>query len=95
METIKVDGKVFRGDCIELAAGGKILLIQGKGGMLGCGYVSVAAADKFGHALATVGGVSDYAGMLEARVGGVSKAAAEKGVAPGMSGREALETMEK
>lgn len=93
MEKIQVDGKEFRGDCIELEAGGKILLIQGSGGMLGCGYLSVAAADKFGHALATVSGVSDYAGMLEAKVAGVSRAAAAKGVAAGMSGREALGAM--
>ncbi|MBR6022261.1 MAG: YunC family protein [Kiritimatiellae bacterium] len=87
---IQVDGKTFRGDCIDLAAGGRILLIQGRGGMLGCGYVSVAAADKFGHALATVSGVGNYAEMLDARVSGVSRAAAAKGVGPGMSGREAL-----
>lgn len=93
MDKMTVDGTEFRGDCIELAQGGKILLIQGKRGMLGCGYVSVAAADKFGHALAVVSGVASYADMLAAKVGAASTAAAALGVVPGMTGREALQKM--
>ena len=82
-------GRVFRGDCIPLP-GSAILVIQGEGGMLGCGYVSVETADKLGHALAVVTGVSNYDEMLAAKVVRVSKAAAAKGVKPGMLGSEAL-----
>ena len=61
--------------------------------MLGCGYVSLAAAEKFGHALAVVSGVASYDDMLAAKVGAVSTAAAALGVETGMSGREALGMM--
>ena len=93
MDKVTVDGTEFRGDCIEVSQGGKILLIQGKRGMLGCGYVSLAAAEKFGHALAVVSGVASYDDMLAAKVGAVSTAAAALGVEAGMSGREALGKM--
>jgi uncharacterized protein YunC (DUF1805 family) len=93
MDKVMIDGTEYRGDCIELAQGGKILLIQGKRGMLGCGYVSLAAAEKFGHALAVVSGVASYDDMLAARVGALSAAAAVLGVEAGMTGREALERM--
>ena len=82
-------GKCFRGDCIPLP-GSAILVIQGESGMLGCGYLSVETADKLGHALAVVTGVANYDDMLAAKVVRVSKAAAAKGVKPGMSGKEAL-----
>lgn len=85
-------GRVFRGDFIPLP-GSAILLIQGEGGMLGCGYISVETADKLGHALAVVTGVANYDDMLNAKVVRVSKAAAAKGVKPGMLGREALLVM--
>jgi len=86
------NGRCFRGDCIPLP-GSAILVIQGEGGMLGCGYLAVETADKLGHALAVVTGVANYDDMLSAKVVRVSKAAAAKGVRPGMSGREALLAM--
>ena len=71
----------------------KILLIKGTRGALGCGYINLAAAEKFGHALAIVSGVADYNEMLAAEVKAVSSAAAELGITPGMTGKEALEKL--
>jgi len=93
-EKLVIGGKEFRGDRIDLPKCA-LLVIQGEKGMLGCGYVSLAAADKFGDALATVSGVASFGDMLEAEVKGVSAAAAALGVKAGMTGREALETMER
>ncbi len=93
-EKLVVGGKEFRGDRIDLPKCA-LLVIQGTKGMLGCGYVSLTAAEKFGDALATVSGVASFGDMLGAEVKGVSAAAVALGVKVGMTGREALETMER
>ena len=88
-DRIEIDGIAFSGSTIEMLQG-KLLLIQGKNGMLGCGYFNIAVADKLGSAMATVSGVGCYDDMLKATVNGVSVRAAEAGVKPGMTGKEAL-----
>ena len=90
METLTIDGRDFRADEIPVMGTTKLLLIQGSRGMLGCGYVSLGAAEKFGHTLAIVKGVASFDDMLAAEVCEVSSAAAALGVKPGMTGREAL-----
>lgn len=89
MDKIEIDGLEFSGTTVELLQG-KLLIIQGKTGMLGCGYFNLAVADKLGSAMAIVSGVKCYDDMLAATVAGVSAKAAEAGVKVGMSGREAL-----
>ncbi len=89
-DVLEIDKHGFRADEIPVMGDTKLLLIQGSRGMLGCGYVSLGAAEKFGHALAIVKGVTFYGDMLAAKVCEVSPAAAALGVKPGMTGREAL-----
>lgn len=93
METLTIDGHPFRADEIPVMGSTKLLLIQGSRGMLGCGYVSLAAAEKFGHALAIVKGVASFDDMLAAAVQDVSSAAAALGAKAGMTGRDALALM--
>ena len=89
MDKIEIDGLEFSGTTVELLQG-KLLIIQGKAGMLGCGYFNLAVADKLGSAMAIVSGVKCYDDMLAATVAGVSAKAAEAGVKVGMIGKEAL-----
>ena len=49
MDSIEINGMTFRGNIIEMLQG-KLLLIQGQNGMLGCGYFNLAVADKLGSA---------------------------------------------
>ena len=93
MEKILVEDKAMMAGSMDMY-GVKILLITSGKGALGCGYINLAAAEKFGHALAIVSGVKTYEDMLNAEVKAVSPAAAAAGVKPGMSGREALEIMQ-
>jgi len=72
---------------------GKILLIQSGKGNLGCGYFSLAPAEKLGDRFATVTGVKCFDDMLKAEVKAVSPAASACGVVPGMTGKEALRKM--
>lgn len=93
-EIVAVEGVEFRG--IRIATEhGAILLLQGSRANLGCGYFSLAPAEKLGDRFAIVTGVKDFADMLNAAVVDASPAAAACGVAPGMSGREALLRMER
>ena len=89
MDKIEIDGLEFSGTTVELLQG-KLLIIQGKTGMLGCGYFNLAGAATLGSAMAIVSGVKCYDDMRAATVAGVSAKAAEAGVKVGMSGREAL-----
>ena len=93
MESLNIDGHDFRADEIPVMGNTSLLLIQGSRGMLGCGYVSLGAAEKFGHALAIVKGVASFDDMLAAAVQEVSPATAALGVTAGMTGREALALM--
>lgn len=88
--TLSIDSHTYRADRIDLPGEVSILVIQARRGFLACGYVSLAAAEKFGHAAATVSGVSSYDDMLAATVRAVSPAAEALGVRPGIPGSEAL-----
>ncbi|MCI5778784.1 MAG: DUF1805 domain-containing protein [Lentisphaeria bacterium] len=92
MDMVEWDGLTFEGNSIALF-GAKLLVVKARRGMLGCGYLNVAAAEKLGHALAVVTGVSCYDDMLHAEVKQVSSEARNLGVVPGMTGAEALKTM--
>ena len=94
MEKVIFDGVEFSAGSWDMF-GVKILLIKAAGGALGCGYINLAAAEKFGHPLAIVSGVSSYEDMLAAKVNAVSAAAVQKGVAVGMSGLEALKILNR
>jgi len=92
MEKITFNNTDFLAGKIVLA-GINILLINAEKGSLGCAYLNLAAAEKFGHALATVSGVSSYDDMFNAEVKSVSTAAAALGVRAGMTGFVALQLM--
>ena len=65
--TIEIDGAVFTGASIK-TPNATLLVITGANGLLGCGYLSVATADKLNDALAVVRGVANYDDMLAASV---------------------------
>ena len=62
-------------------------------GALGCGYFDINTANKCGDVMAIVRGVASFDDMMNAKVQEVSGKAAELGVTPGITGREALEKM--
>jgi uncharacterized protein YunC (DUF1805 family) len=68
-----------------------LLVVRGGRGILACGYLKIETFDKTGEAGATVTGVNDFEQMLDAPLVFVSHAAAAMGLAPGMTGRQALE----
>ena len=73
--------------------GAPLLVARAAKGFVMCGYLNVAAADKFNAAAAVVRGVKTIDELLAKPVTDVSAAAAALGVTPGMTGREALEKL--
>ena len=91
METLAIQGREFTGEAVPLAHSTLLFIKGAASGLLGCGYISVEAADKFGEAVAVVTGVSTLEQMLTATVARCSSAAAALGVRPGSTtGQEAL-----
>lgn len=88
-QEIIIDGVACVGYRVQLP-GSLLLFITAPGGLLGCGYFSIETADRVGEAVAVVTGVSSFEDMRRAPVARVSAAAAELGIAIGMSGEEAL-----
>lgn len=86
---LSIDGKAAEGFEIALPKA-PLVLAAGKDGFVMCGYLNVDTADKLGVAAAIVRGVNTVDDLLAAKVQALSKAAAEKGVTAGMTGREAL-----
>ncbi len=78
--------------------GGQIVIIAAQKGLVACGIVDLAVADKFGFAVAIARGTPEKPlvtpdDLLAASIAEVSSKAAEYGVRKGMSGREALEKL--
>jgi uncharacterized protein YunC (DUF1805 family) len=87
--TIEIDGKKII--CVEVPLpGAPLVLAYGENGFVMCGYLNLEAADKLNVAAAVVRGVSTTEDLLKAKVQGVSKMAATKGVTLEMSGAVAL-----
>ena len=85
---LEIDGRLYSG--VELHTRHAVMLL-----ILGCGYFSLAPADKLGDRFAIVTGVKSFSDMLEAKVVAASSAALACGVEIGMAGRAALACMEK
>ena len=78
--------------------GGQYCSLNTPVGVVGCGIFDLAIADKFGMAFAIARGTPELPlrqpeDLLGAKIVGVSQAAAEMGIAVGMSGRESLDRM--
>ncbi|MGI6107286.1 MAG: DUF1805 domain-containing protein [Lachnospiraceae bacterium] len=91
IEQIDVKGSMAQG-IMAAAPGGEghpnMILIECRRGYLMCGYLNMAAAEKFGDAAVLVGG-ADFEAVLNNPIKGMSAQAAALGVKEGMTGREA------
>ena len=85
MEQINLEGNILEGYAVP-TANPSILLIKAGHGFLGCGYFSLATAEKVGDAAVIVSGVRNFEDVPDAKVKRFSPAAA----ALEMSCRQAL-----
>lgn len=88
---LTVEGKTVQGTLLA-APGGEghpnMIVVTGSKGYLMCGYLNLAAAEKFGDAAVLVGG-ADFDAVLSNPIKGMTSAAREAGVKEGMTGEEA------
>lgn len=94
IEKLKIAGCEFEGIKVDTEHTA-LLVIRGKKGLLCCGYIDVAVANRVGDRVAIVTGVKTFSDMLNAKVVRISDAAAAKGVIIGVTGQAALLTMDK
>jgi uncharacterized protein YunC (DUF1805 family) len=84
-----IDGKKVTGVEVPLPKA-PLVVAYGKDGFVMCGYLNTDAADRMNVAAAMVRGVKTVDDLLAAKVESISKAAGQKGVALGMTGKDAL-----
>jgi uncharacterized protein YunC (DUF1805 family) len=71
-----------------------LLLLKGKKGLMGCGYLNVETFNRTGEAGVIVRGVNTHEDMLKVKVVAVSDAARALGIEVGMMGEEALQKLQ-
>lgn len=92
IDTVSIRGKTGLGIKVKLFKA-PLLVIAGKRGFLGCGYIDISTADKLEDAAAVVRGVDTFQDMLKAEVTDVSSKAHELGIRAGMRGEDVLEIL--
>ena len=75
-----------------------LVVVVGKGGMVGCGAFDVEALEKFGYPAARVkptrgSSIADIEDLLSGEIKDANAAAAKLGIVVGMSGKEALDLL--
>jgi len=87
---LKIEDGTALGLRAELPDSPPFILLIGRTGFVGCGFVNIDAAEKLGVAAATVSGVKSFDDALNAEIKAATSKAKAKGVKVGMRGREAI-----
>jgi len=72
-----------------------LLLIKADNGFIMCGYLDIETAEGLNDAACIVKGVKNFDDMLNAKIVKATTKAKELGIKEGMSGKDALEILEK
>ncbi len=72
-----------------------LILIVAKHGYIMCGYLNPDVAEKLGDVACIVTGVKDFEDILNAKVVKLTSHARKLGIREGMSGKEALEILDR
>jgi uncharacterized protein YunC (DUF1805 family) len=91
--SLKVDGKVCLGVCVELPGSPPLLVVVGERGFVMCGFLNVDVAERLGVAAVMVSGVRSFEDVFGAEVRGVTSRARGLGVVVGMKGLDALKLL--
>jgi uncharacterized protein YunC (DUF1805 family) len=89
---VSIGSKKATGFEIQLP-GAPLVLVRGQKGFVMCGFLNLAAADKFNQAAAIVRGVNNIDELLAKPVTDASVKALSLGIKPGMTGRQAMEIL--
>lgn len=87
---VKIDDKTATGLRVELPNSPPLVLIIGRVGFVGCGFINIDAAEKVNVSAATVSGVKSFDDVLNAEIKAATSKAQAVGVRIGMKGKEAV-----
>lgn len=99
VRVVPVEQSGVSAESLEVAwEGGQFVLVVARQGLLACGVVDPVVMNRFGAAVAVARGTPEKPlvtaeDLLAARIAEVTDAAAARGIAPGMSGAEALQRL--
>jgi len=89
MEKILIGSFEFSTAKIPLSKAGVIVIYSDKG-VLACGYLDIATANKFGERMAIVKGVKNFEDMLSAKIVALSEATKDLNLPEGATGKDFL-----
>lgn len=75
---------------VKLPDSPPLVMIIGRCGFVGCGFINIDAAEKLNVVAATVTGVKRVSDVLNAKICAATSKAKSKGITVGMSGEEAM-----
>jgi uncharacterized protein YunC (DUF1805 family) len=90
---LTIEDKTVFGLRVELPDSPPLVLIIGRTGFVGCGFINVEAAEKLNVSAATVSGVKSYDDVLNAEIKAVTSKASDQGVKVGMKGKDAVKRL--
>jgi len=87
---LRIEDKTALGLRVELPASPPLVLIIGRTGFVGCGFINIEAAEKLNVSAATVSGVKNFDDVLNAEIKAATSKAITQGVKIGMKGKDAV-----
>jgi len=87
---VKIKDKTAIGLRVELPDSPPLILIMGRTGFVGCGFINIEAAEKLNVSAATVSGVKSFDDVLNAEIKAATSKARAAGVRVGMQGKDAV-----
>jgi len=87
---VEIEDKTAIGLRVELPESPPLVLIIGRTGFVGCGFVNIDAAEKLNVSAATVSGVKNFEDVLNAEIKAATSKAQAIGARAGMKGKDAV-----
>ncbi len=87
---LRIEDKTATGLLVELPDSPPLILIIGRTGFVGCGFINIEAAEKLNVSAATVSGVKSFDDVLNAEIKAATSKAQAQGVKIKMKGKDAV-----
>ena len=90
---LKIEDKTALGLRVDLPDSPPLVLIIGRTGFVGCGFINIEAAQRLNVSAATVSGVKSFDDVLNADIKAATSKASAQGVKVGMKGKDAVKRL--
>lgn len=90
---LNIEGKTALGLRVELPDSPPLVIIIGRTGFVGCGFINIEVAERFNVCAAMVSGVKSFDDVLNAEVKAATSKAQRLGLRSGIKGKDALKLL--